>query len=308
MRKWLLISMLFLQKLSFSQDKCFPSYSLPVLKLAVEEGVDIGYVEAGKGRTLVLLHGLGGNISHWEPVIAILSKHYHVLALDFPGYGTSGNTIQDTSRNILNFYADIVAKFIRKKGIRRVTLIGHSMGGQVSIISSLKHPKLIKKLVLVASAGLETFTQKEADILIAATQPRIFEMQDEAAIRASFKNNFYEIPAKAEVLIQDRLRLKNCSGFKNYTEVVAAGVKGMLNQPVRSMLKDLKQPVLVIFGNNDALIPNPYLHSSLSLKQLVKETVADIGTSSVVLIPNAGHLVQYEKPGELSTAIQQFLK
>lgn len=308
MKNLLLLLMLFLQKLSFSQDPCLPSYTLPVKRIEVSKGLNIGYVEGGKGSTVLLLHGLGGNISHWEPAIKVLSQKHQVYAIDFPGYGTSNKTAQDTSADILNFYADVVEKFIKEKKLGRVTLVGHSMGGQVAIITALKYPARIKKLVLVAPAGLETFTQQEGAALIAATQPHQFESQDEPAIRASYKNNFYENPSKAEDLVQDRLRLKNCPDYKNYTMVVSAGVKGMLNQPVRSLLKKIKQPVLIIFGDSDALIPNPFLHPSLTREKMIGEAIDDMFRSKFIMIPQAGHLVQYEKPEAVSKAIHQFIK
>lgn len=301
--------MLLLSTCSLSQvDSCLPSYPLPLQKMVAEQGIQIGYVEAGRGHTIVLLHGLGGNISHWIPAMNELTKKYHVLALDFPGYGTSNTFIPDSSLDLLNVYADIVVKLIRSKNIKSITLVGHSMGAQVAIIGSLKYPRLIQKLILVAPAGLETFTDTESDILLAATRPEVFEKQDESAIRASYKNNFYVMPQGAEVLIQQRLHLARCTRFTNYTRVVSAGVKGMLKHRVDTSLKNLEQPVLIIFGENDALIPNRYLHPQLTTNQVATAAVKNMRNSKSVTIPQAGHLVQYEKPREVSIAIQHFLQ
>lgn len=307
MKKWLFIWTLFLQKLSFSQDNCSPVYPLPV-KMQQVQGFRVGYVESGKGQTVLLLHGLGGNLSHWLPAMNQLAKEYHVIALDFPGYGASDKVVPDTTKDAIQFYADVVANFIADKQLKDVVLAGHSMGGQVAIVTALQHPKLISKLVLLAPAGLETFSQQEGAMLINATQPVVFEKQEEAAVRASFKTNFYELPNEAEALIQYRLRLKSCPDFTTYTRVVSSGVKGMLAHPVKADLKNIKQPTLIVFGENDALIPNPYLHPAIKREGLVSEAAALIPQTKTITISKAGHLLQFEKPAEVYQAIQQFLK
>ncbi|MFN2440995.1 MAG: hypothetical protein ABR503_17455, partial [Chitinophagaceae bacterium] len=130
------------------------------------------------------------------------------------------------------------------------------MGGQIASILALQQQHLISKLILVAPAGLETFTEAEAKMMMAATSATAFEKQEEAIIRYSYKQNFYQQPADAEILIRDRLRFKNCPDFKNYTEAVSNSIKGMLYHPIRKDLSKLIQPVLILFGENDALIPN----------------------------------------------------
>ena len=308
MKKWLFMAMLFLQKLSFSQDPCLPTYQLPAKQQPISNGIQVGYVEAGQGKTVLLLHGLGGNLSHWLPVMKAMATSYHVIALDFPGYGASDKVLPDTTKDAIQFYADAVSQFIQQKGLMNVVLAGHSMGGQVAMVTALQSPELVSHLVLVAPAGLETFSQQEGALLIGASQPAVFEKQEEAAIRASFKMNFYELPGESEVLVQDRLRLKSCPDFKIYTQVVSAGVKGMLAHPVKSELKNIKQPTLILFGENDALIPNPYLHPHLTKEALVKEATALLPQSKVVMVGKAGHLLPFEKPTLVSQAINEFLK
>ena len=308
MKKWLFIGMLLLQKLSFSQAACDPAYPLPVQRLTVSGDVSLGYVEAGKGKTIVLLHGLGGNLSHWLPVVESLSDQYHVVAVDFPGYGVSDKVLPDTTKSALQFYAEAVAGLIQKKGWKEVVLAGHSMGGQVAVITALQHPALIDQLVLVAPAGLETFTTQESALLLSASQPAFFARQEEAAIRAGFNANFFEMPREGEELIRYRLRLRDCPDFTTYTEVVSGGIKGMLTHPVRDSLSQLRQPVLIVFGEQDGLIPNRYLHPALKRGDLVAEAARDIPKSKTTSIPNAGHLVQFEKPVEVSQAIKNFLQ
>lgn len=308
MRKWWYIWMLLLTKLSFGQDTCLPRYSLPVQTLQVSEGLNIAYVEKGKGRPIIFIHGLGGNLSHWLKSVQELSDKFCCIAIDLPGYGHSSKTFNTGDKDQMQFFADAITSFIQKKKLKKVALAGHSMGGQIAVIVALQQPSLISKLILAAPAGLETFTQNEGTLIINATPPTVFEKQDEAAVRLSYKQNFYAQPADVEALIQDRLRLKNCPGFTQYTTTVSNSIKGMLAHPVRNELNNLSQPVLVIFGENDALIPNRILHPQLTRETLLKESTAQIKDVKIVTVPQAGHLLQFERPSEINKAIKDFYK
>jgi pimeloyl-ACP methyl ester carboxylesterase len=305
MKRWWFIWILLLCRHSFSQDACLPVYDLPVQKIQLSNNINIAYVEAGQGKPLIFIHGLGGNLSHFTKNVRELSSNYNVIAIDLPGYGHSVQNI--SGDDPLQKYADVIAEFIKKKQLKKVTLAGHSMGGQIAIITALSHPKKIKKLILLAPAGLETFTTSEAELLINATKPEVFEKQDEAVIRFNYRQNFYKLPEDAEILIQDRLRLKNCSHFKSYIQTVSNGVKGMLRHPVKNKINMVRQPVLLIFGENDALIPNKLLHPGLTKQQLIEEAENSFKKIKTIQIKEAGHLLHYEKWQEVNTAIKQFL-
>jgi pimeloyl-ACP methyl ester carboxylesterase len=299
--------MLFLSKLSFSQDSCLPKYNLPVKTITVAQNTKVAYVEKGGGDPIIFIHGLGGNLSHWLKCVTALSNSYQCIAIDLPGYGRSDKNIS-TAKDRMQYYADVVTEFIQKKGLQKVVLTGHSMSGQIAIIIALQHPELISKLILVAPAGLETFTEEEAAKMIAATPPELYQKQEEAVIRASYKMNFYQMPTDAETLIQDRLHLKKCADFNLYTEAVSKSIQGMLEHPVKAELSKITQPVLILFGSEDALIPNRFLHPKLSSDSLINEATALIKNSKSVVISQGGHLVPFEKPEEVAKEIKHFLE
>ncbi len=288
-----------------AQENCLPAYDLPVKTIQLSSG-KLAYIEKGKGKTILFIHGLGGNSSHWAKSVKELSSTYKCIAIDLPGYGYSDKKIDTKGKDQLQFYADVISEFLQKKKIKQVILAGHSMGGQIAIITSLQNKK-VKKLILAASAGLETFTQKEAQLLLASTPPSVFEKQDEAVIRNNFKLNFYLQPADAEELIQDRLKMKQCKDFSLYCATVSNGIKGMLAHPVKESLKNISIPVLILFGANDALIPNRYLHPGISTENIFKESATLIKNCKVEIVPQAGHMFQFEKSSEVNNIIQQFL-
>ena len=291
---------------AYAQDSCFADYKMPVKIMQLSFG-QLAYVEKGKGQTILFIHGLGGNLSHWLKSVQALSAKYKCIAIDLPGYGYSDKNIDTKGKDQLQFYADVVDDFIKKKKIKNVIIAGHSMGAQVAVIIALQN-KNTKKLILVSPAGLEIFSEKEAQFLIASTPATFFEKQDEATIRKNFKNNFFVQPAAAEQLIQDRLHIKNCSHFKLYCETVSAGIKGMLAHPVKDSLKYLNMPVLIVFGANDMLIPNKYLHAGLKTSDLINQSGALIPSCKVEVIEKAGHMVQFEKSNEINIIIKNFIQ
>jgi pimeloyl-ACP methyl ester carboxylesterase len=306
MKRLLVISsFIFLLIKISAQDSCLPKYGLPIEIIKLSYG-NMAYVEKGKGETILFIHGLGGNISHWIKTIDGLSASYRCIAIDLPGYGWSDKK-PAANTDQLQLYADALKEFLEKKKIKKVIVAGHSMGGQVATIMALQNKK-IKKLILVAPAGLETFSESEAKILIASTPASAFEKQDEAVIRNNFKINFFSQTADVEQLIQDRLAFKKCAGFKSYCETVSNGVKGMLAHPVRDSLKYLSMPVLIVFGANDGLIPNKYLHPAMQTGELARQSAGLIKNCKVEMMAEAGHMVQYEKPDELNSIVKTFVK
>ncbi len=289
-----------------AQDSCRPKYDLPVKTISLSTG-KLAYVEKGKGKTILFIHGLGGNIAHWIKSVNELSAGFNCIAVDLPGYGWSDRIADTKGKGQLQLYADVLKEFLHKKKIKKVYLAGHSMGAQVAVIAGLQN-KSVKKLLLVSPAGLETFNEKESQVLLAATAPAIYEKQDENTIRKNFKLNFFDQPADVEILVQDRLRLKNCPSIASYSETVSAGIKGMLSHPVKDSLKFLSMPVLILFGSNDALIPNKYFHPAMTTVTLAKESGLLIPGATVEFIDKAGHMVIFEKNIETNNIIKKFLQ
>lgn len=286
--------------------QCVPSYGFTAKQVQLDS-LQINYVEAGKGETVIMIHGLGGNASHWKKNIETLSRKFHCIAVDLPGYGNSSTVERGDADTQLDFYAEVIASLLKKLKIPTASVMGHSMGGQVSIILALTYPALVNKLVLVAPAGLETFTAAEANVLTGYANTAFYMAQDSAAIAKTYRANFFRMPDAAEGLIKERIALKQCAGFEMYCRQIPMGVKGMLAHPVIDELKKISQRVLVLYGEEDALIPNKFLHPSLTVTA-VAAMAKSIPRSSIRMIPEAGHLLQYEKPEAVNEAVIQFLQ
>jgi pyruvate dehydrogenase E2 component (dihydrolipoamide acetyltransferase) len=112
------------------------------------DGLDLHYVRAGEGAPTLLIHGLGGFAESWRHTIAGLAAHGMVLALDLPGFGASG---KPRTRYRLEFLARAVEGFLDALDLERVHLVGHSLGGAVTVAHALAHPARVDRLALIAA-------------------------------------------------------------------------------------------------------------------------------------------------------------
>jgi pimeloyl-ACP methyl ester carboxylesterase len=112
----------------------------------------IGEPEAGQGRpVLILLHGIAGSSTTWEPLLPMLSERCTVIAPDLLGHGQSDKPRHDYS---LGAHANGVRDLMIALGIEGATIVGHSFGGGVALQFAYQHPERCERLVLVSSGGL----------------------------------------------------------------------------------------------------------------------------------------------------------
>ena len=115
------------------------------------EGIQIHYLMKGKGRPLLLLHGLGASSITWRDNIGSLSENFQVYALDLPGHGDSDKpSIEYEPERILR----LIKLTIETLNMDNPAIIGNSVGGSLALMMSLRYPNIISKTVLVNSSSL----------------------------------------------------------------------------------------------------------------------------------------------------------
>ena len=280
-------------------------YAFPFRTVSLSGRQSIAYTDEGEGKNILLfIHGLASYIPAWRKNVEVLKKTYRCICIDLPGYGKS--TAGEHSGKV-SFYTEVIAEFIKTLQLHNVTLIGHSMGGHIAIALTLNHPELVHKLILLAPAGFESFTGRESLLLKQAFTAESFLTSSEIQIRASFAANFFHMPKDTESMIRDRIAMRNWENFYAYSKVVANSLYGMLDDPVVNRLSLINQKTLVIYGQNDTLIPNYVLHSDLTTAQIARSGAAKIQNSNLILINNCGHFLQFEKPDEINLPIRNFI-
>ncbi|MFC2187742.1 alpha/beta fold hydrolase [Fulvivirgaceae bacterium LMO-SS25] len=280
-------------------------YFAEVEKVSLSDNIEIAFTDTGEGdKTLIFIHGLGGYLKHWQYNVPDLSKEFRCIAVDLAGYGKSSKG--DYSGSMI-FHAEVLAEFIEKLDLQNVWLVGHSMGGQISMTLALENPSLIEGLVLAAPAGIETFTEVQKGLFRnTVTQTTIMNTSDEQ-IRANLKINFLEKHPFINEMTNDRIAIKESPLFASHAKTVAGGVAGMVNEPVFDRLGDLIQPCLVIFSSDDALIPNRFMNPNSSAQILANTAKELIPNAEIKVISGAGHLLQVEKASEFNSILRNFI-
>jgi pimeloyl-ACP methyl ester carboxylesterase len=280
------------------------NYPFEVKKAQLSNDVQIAYVDEGSGdETILFIHGLGSYLPAWKKQIETLKSDYRCVALDLPGYGQSSKG--DYSYDML-FFANTVAEFIQKLSLDKVTIVGHSMGGQIAITMGLYHPELMEKLVLVAPAGFETFHEGQKQWFRDIFTAKLVKLTPAAAIQSNLAYNFYNVPEDAEFMITDRLAMRTAEDFDWYCIAIERSVKGMVNQPVFDYLPKLDLPVLVMYGENDNLIPNRYLNPGRTI-EIAKSGTERINGAKLRMVPKCGHFAQFDQPDFVNKAIKDFM-
>lgn len=279
-------------------------YPWPVQRADIGDGITVAYMDEGRGnRTLLFVHGLGSYAPAWKKNIASLKTDYRCIAIDLPGYGHSA---KGDYPGHMPFYADVIAKLIRKLELGSVTLVGHSMGGQIAITAALAHPDLISGLVLVAPAGFETFHKGQKQWFREVYTPDLVRLTTADAVRNNFATNFYHFPDEAQYMIDDRLAMRSAEDFRWYCDIIPKNVRGMVDYPVYDLLPEIKQPVLTLFGELDNLIPNRYLTGGRT-ETVARDGSSRIPNSMLIMVPRAGHFVMFEQSAVVNDAIRDFL-
>ena len=272
----------------------------------VLNGPEVSYIDTGKGNNIiVLVHGLGSNAGFWKNNIPELAATNRVIAIDLPGYGKSS---KGDYQYDMSFYTEILKKFVDKLKIKKFCLVGHSMGGQISIQFFLKYPEYVKKLILISPAGIESFNEEQSMALKKFITPASVKLSDNETIKNNIKNNFYVWNEKYSWLVEERIKVTAATDFDNYAEAVSKSVAGMLDEPTSNLLDKIMVPTMIIFGTEDRLIPNKFFHPQITTEGLFKSAADKINNCRLSPIKNAGHLAMIENPNEVNKAILNFVK
>lgn len=246
--------------------------------LIKEEG-KFKYVEEGEGEPLMLLHGLFGALSNFEHLIEHFRHTHKVVVPILPLFDL------DILHSTVGGLAKYVHKFIETKGYDKIHLLGNSLGGHVALVHLLKHPEKIKSLILTGSSGL--FENGMGD-----TYPR---RGDYEYIRKKTEVTFYDPKTATKELVDEVFEIT-----RNRLKVIKiiSLAKSAIRHNLGEELNNVKQPTLLIWGNNDTITP-PFV---------AREFNRLIPNSELHFIDKCGHAPMMEQPDEFNVILDKFLK
>src|SRR4249920_35153 len=236
------------------------------------------YIEEGEGEPLVLLHGLFGALSNFVDLIEYFRKHYKVVVPMLPLFELD---ILHTSVGGLEKF---VYRFMENRNYRNVHLLGNSLGGHVALLHVLRHPERIKSIILTGSSGL--FESAMGD-----SYPK---RGDYEYIKKKTELTFYDPGTASKELVDEVYEIVN-SRLKAIKIISLA--KSAIRNNLGEELNQIRQPTLLIWGNNDTITP-PFVG---------REFNKLIPTSELHFIDKCGHAPMMEVPHEFNRILHQFL-
>ncbi|QXD16258.1 alpha/beta hydrolase [Rhodocaloribacter litoris] len=302
-----LIGFLLMMLLTITGAVAQPLVGYPASLDTIEvQGYQMVYHDSGTfGPPVVLVHGLGTNLSIWREVLPRLSPEVRVLAPDLPGFGLSDKHDVPATPS---FYADVLAAWLDTLGLAQVDVVGLSMGGQVALMMALRHPDRIRRLVVAAPAGIETFTPEAAAQLKALFTADAIAAMPPALYAQNVQRNFARWdPERYGWLLTQREQMQQRPDFRAYAGANARAVAGMLDEPVFEYLPRVPHPALVVFGEDDQLIPNRFFRPSETPADVLQRALDRLPNAEGVLLPGAGHLLVLEQPEAFVAQVRRFL-
>jgi pimeloyl-ACP methyl ester carboxylesterase len=274
-------------------------YPYPLKKVKLSNNTEIAYADQGSGDyTLVFVHGLNGYHQAWKKNIDELRKNYRCIALDLPGNGQS--SIGDYPFSI-HFYADIVEEFILTLRLKNVVLIGHSLGGQVAVLTAQKYLLELKKLILMAPSGLKQYSSQERAGVDWLAQPKRVKARTDSQLKMSFDVTYAtgKTPPDASFMLEYRLNLRNRPDYFDYFCKMTHQLSlAIVDEPVLEQLATIKIPTLVLWGKEDRqLSPN-----------LAQEIQQRIFSCEVQIVSPCGHMLPWECAEKVNSMLINFIQ
>lgn len=224
----------------------------------------------GNGKeTLVLLHGFMENMTIWEDMEKHLSGKFSLLKIDLPGHGKSDRIAEIQTMELM---AEEVKKVIDKQGLQSIHLLGHSMGGYISLAFAEKYPEYLKSLTLFFSTYFtDDEVKKEQRVKSYRIIKDAFAHYARAGVPNLFNPNEKDIlEGKINKALEIALSTDNLGAL--------ACAKGMVERTdKRSVLENLEAKILVLAGKYDNAVKVTQTIHHLPDKTNIKSYILDCG-------------------------------
>ncbi|WP_163103119.1 alpha/beta fold hydrolase [Peribacillus alkalitolerans] len=252
------------------------------------------YSNPASSHTLVMLHGFLSSSFSYRKLIPLLVKEYSILTVDLPPFGKSGKDI--SYKYSYENLAKTVLQLTTNLSISHFSVVGHSMGGQISLNMMKLEPERVNKGVLLCSSG---YLKRANRRLVYSSFIPYFHLYVKLWLaRSGVRKNLQNV-VHNQALIDDEMLFGYLQPFleDDIFRALTRMIRDREGDLSPEMLKTISTPCLLIWGEHDRVVP---LRTG---KQLHK----DIPNSKLVVLKEAGHLVPEEKPEEVASHLREFL-
>jgi pimeloyl-ACP methyl ester carboxylesterase len=258
-----------------------------VSSFTTDQGI-VHYEVYGRGRPVILLHGWLGSWGLWQDTMAYLGRYYRTYALDFWGFGESGKKRE--SYDVQDFVT-LVDQFMEQLGIERAPLVGHSMGGTVSLSVAIKYPSRVRKVVVIGSP------------IVGQSLSLLLRLFGQRAVAYVVYHNLWGLKLGFRALSPFYTRdprwpdMMDRDLSSTTLESFLMSIASLRKTDLRPKLCNIQVPVMGMYGDKDIVV-HP---------QQWKPLQAGLPASRIERFSRAGHFIMLDEPPQFMEILRDFL-
>jgi pimeloyl-ACP methyl ester carboxylesterase len=258
-----------------------------VSSITTDQGI-VHYEVYGRGRPVILLHGWLGSWGLWQETMTYLGRYYRTYALDFWGFGESGKKRETYA--VQDFVA-LVDQFMDRLGIFEAPLVGHSMGGTVSLSVAIQFPQRVRKVVVIGSP------------IVGSSLALPLKLAGYRFIASTLFNQMWAFRGAMKVASPFICSDKNFSAMMDRdltsltVESFLRSIASLHRTDLRPMLPQVKIPVMGMYGDRDNIVsPREW-----------KPLLAGVPHAEIVRWKRAQHFIMLDTPQDFKEKLKTFL-
>jgi pimeloyl-ACP methyl ester carboxylesterase len=260
------------------------------MKTIIFKDKKISFAESGKGKTIVLLHGFAESSKIWDSFRDELSEFFRVIVIDLAGHGKSESLEPVHS---MELQADVVYEVLKQRKVKKCFMVGHSMGGYVTLAFASKYPEMLKGICLFHS---HPYPDSIEDRKNRIRTIKLVE-QDKFGFVANFIPSLFPQGSRRKFSKEIKKLVERAKEFPK--EGIIAALEGMkIRKNQLALLRSINVPVLFILGLKDSKAPLDRLWKMVSHPR----------QSECLILRNVGHMGYIEAPEETLSTIKAFAK
>lgn len=263
-------------------------------------GMEVHYREEGKlndSIPIVLIHGTGSSLHTFEAWTKVLKKDYRVIGLDLPAYGLTGPF--PNREYSMEHYVEFIGAFLTALGIEKCILGGNSLGGGIAWRFASQYPKRVERLILIDASGYPSQAMSTPLAFKIAQFPLLKNLftfiTPRFVAKASVENVYADKNLVTESLVDRYFELTLRKGNR---QAFIDRLSLKVSENSHKKIKAIQQPTLVLWGDQDQLIP---LANAYKFHR-------DLPNDTLVVLKNTGHVPMEERPNKSVAAVLAFLK
>ncbi|MFM7134436.1 MAG: alpha/beta fold hydrolase [Planctomycetota bacterium] len=248
---------------------------------------------AAPGRVALVLHGLGTSAEAMMGVAPILADTHRTLVPDLPGFGE--HAMHGDARHDWRFYIDAIERFRAHEGLGEVDVVGTSMGGAFAAAYAATYPKSVRRLVLLSPAGVPAPIENPFMRRVAAGEIPL-DIKDDASFDEVLRLNFPNPPSMPEPIRREFIT--RAIERRDALMRIIEDLRPFLLAGCEPLLPAVEAETLVLYGSLDQLTDSSMISVwRLGLRRMDGE-----------VLPDAGHVLLYDKPQEVARRMREFLR